>query len=646
MDKKQILDKLKYVLIFSLATISLEIVAFWSLNFGFLPKYFLFDFSYILIISGVLFLMNNRTNKIILITTLLSIQLILNCVNASYNSVLGDVFSFDLLKIIGEATKVFKLSFINFKALILNALTFTVFILILFSTTKNEVKIDKSTKTYKAKRLSAFSLVTAIFLLFSSFGLSTNVLSYSLLTDLDDTDAYYVAKSDLYLYDNFQFKMEAYKKFGTFGFYIKSLENLVSKNEISSEEKQELISYLNEGKVEKNNSAQLKDKNLVVIMLESFDWFAIDPYTTPTLYDLVTNKGQVFTNFRAYNKTNMSEDIAILGNFPKKTDVQALARDKDFAPINSLAYKFKDEGYIANYFHSFDINFYTRNVVNKKFGFDNLYGLQSSGLGSDATLGRANLEEDFLNSCITNFAPKGNKFFSFYTTVGTHGPYTKLNERYKDNFDFYEENFTKIASYLTNQGYKIPTNKKYYNMLKEFKCAAMDTDKMISNLINYLEENNLMETTSIMLFADHNCYYDDLNLITRFGKTDYVITSSDIYNIPFIIYDKTLGYKKIDTFCSTYDIYPTICELFGLEYNKNFTQGYNVYNEKIKDTVFASNLTGIFTDKYYSLNILEVWSNGEENEEELVNFQKNAVKFYDKQGKIDKIYMNKLYNRP
>ena len=318
MDKKQILDKLKYVLIFSLATISLEIVAFWSLNFGFLPKYFLFDFSYILIISGILFLMNNRTNKIILITTLLSIQLILNCVNASYNSVLGDVFSFDLLKIIGEATKVFKLSFINFKALILNALTFTVFILILFSTTKNEVKIDKSTKTYKAKRLSAFSLVTAIFLLFSSFGLSTNVLSYSLLTDLDDTDAYYVAKSDLYLYDNFQFKMEAYKKFGTFGFYIKSLENLVSKNEISSEEKQELISYLNEGKVEKNNSAQLKDKNLVVIMLESFDWFAIDPYTTPTLYDLVTNKGQVFTNFRAYNKTNMSEDIAILGNFPKK----------------------------------------------------------------------------------------------------------------------------------------------------------------------------------------------------------------------------------------------------------------------------------------------------------------------------------------
>ena len=64
MEKKEILNKLKYVLIFALSTISLEIVAFWSLNFGFLPSYFLFDLAYILINSAILFLMKGRKSKI------------------------------------------------------------------------------------------------------------------------------------------------------------------------------------------------------------------------------------------------------------------------------------------------------------------------------------------------------------------------------------------------------------------------------------------------------------------------------------------------------------------------------------------------------------------------------------------------------
>ena len=644
MEKKEVLNKLKYVLIFALSTISLEIVAFWSLNFGFLPSYFLFDLAYILINSAIIFLMKGRKSKIAYIIVLLSVQFILNIVNASYYAVFSDVFSLDLLKIAGEATKVFKPSFINYKALIVNALIFALFIMLLVSLTKTD-SLNYKAQT-QSKRRYSFCLIFAIFLTFISCGLTSNLISYSILADTETTNAFYVLESDAYLYKNFQFKQKAYKKFGTFGFYIKSLEDVLIKDTtLTKEEKQELQTFLNDGVIESNNSSLLKDKNLIVLMLESFDWFAIDPICTPTLYDLAYNSGYTFTNFRAYNKTNMSEDISLLGNFPKKTDFQNLARSEDFAPKSSLAYLFKDNGYTANYFHSYDINFYSRNVVNKKFGFDSLYGIQDSKLGNDTDFGNAYLEQDFLNTCLEQFAPKDKRFFSFYTTFGTHGPYSKYNERYEEYYGYYEEHLPEIINYLTSQGYKFPTDKTYYNYLKNFKCASMDTDKMVANLIKYLNDNNLMDNTAIVLFADHNCYYDETNLMVRYGSKNHNILDTSLYNIPFIIYDKTLGSGSNNTFCSTYDIYPTICNLFGLEYNKNFTQGNNIFSEDIKNSIFVSNLSGIFNDKIYSSDILDASSLQNLSKEEIYAFQLNALKFYEKQEKIDKIYLNKLYNR-
>lgn len=642
MERKEILNKLKYVLIFALSTISLEIVAFWSMDFGFLPNYFLFDLAYILINCAILFLMKGRKSKIAFIIVLLSIQFILNIVNASYYAVFSDVFSLDLLKIAGEATKVFKPFFISYKALIVNILVFTVFIMLLISLTKT----DKTVAQNKSKTLYSFSLVFAIFLAFISCGLTSNLISFSTLADSETTNAFYLVESDAYLYKNFLFKQKAYQKFGTFGFYIKSLEDVFIKDtNLTKEEKQELQNFLDEGVVESNDSSLLKNNNLIVIMLESLDYFAIDPICTPTLYDLAYNSGYTFTNFRAYNKTNMSEDICLLGNFPKKTDFQILSKSEDFAPQNSLAYMFKDNGYTANYFHSYDINFYERNIVNKKFGFDSLYGIQDSKLGNDTDFGNAYLEQDFLNTCLQSFAPKNEKFFSFYTTFGTHGPYNKYNERYEEYYNYYEDHLPEIVNYLTSQGFKFPTNKKYYNYLKNHKCASMDTDKMIANLINYLNDNNLMDNTTIVLYADHNCYYDETNLMIRYGSKNYNILDTSLYNIPFIIYDKTLGSCRNDTFCSTYDIYPTICNLFGLKYNKNFAQGNNIFSEDIKNSVFVSNLSGIFNDKIYSHDIEDASSLENLSQEEIYAFQLNALKFYEKQNKIDKIYLNKLYNK-
>lgn len=653
MSKAKLFEKFKYILIFAIASLLMEMVTFLSLNMGVVPTYILFDLVYIFTISSILFLLDSRKIKLTIIIVLFILQLVLNCVNICYYNILGDIFSFDLLVLGGEAAKAFDLSYIDFR-IIFNIAIFAFSIAILCTSTKKykkTIKIEnnntkiKNAKLINATKSHSLALFLAFVFLFNFFGVGSQVVAVSSLTDYPTTDEYYIAKSDSYLYNHFQFKQEAFKKFGTFGFYLKSLQDIIVDDGLSEEELKKLQDYVDEGIVGANENALLYGNNLIMVMLESFEWFAIDPICTPTLYELKTNSAQTFTNFRARNKTNMSENIGFLGSTVKNYMFENLAQDKNCKPANSLAYIFRDLGYSANFFHTYDGDFYKRYDVNTQLGFEKVYALNESSLDKDITLGYQELEEKFIKEMIDKIAPTDKQFFSFYTTCGTHGTYKTLNHRYENYFKIYDENFSSIKDYLESEGYVVPTDEENYNILKEYKCAAMDTDRMVKYLLDYLTKNGLIENTTIVFYSDHNAYLNQLATTMRYGDDLVDPNQSDQYNIPFMIYDNTLKGKQIDTFCNTYDIYPTICNLFGLSYNKNLIQGYDVYSEDIKNSIFVSNLTGMFTDKLYSYNINDVIDFGEEKagETKVSLFKKNAINFIEKQEKIDKIYRHFLY---
>lgn len=644
MNKNEVMNRVKYILLFVATSLALECVSFILLGFGVFPKYILFDVAYWCIISAIMFLIDSRPAKIVIFSVLLFLQLILNSINICYYKILGDIFSFDLLKLTNETAKVFRLSFLDIPSILINLFVFGVgLFLVIFLTRKDKVKLDKKTK------MASFYILLSAFTILSSFGVGSQFIAVSALADCDTTDNYYIVKSDAYLYDSLQFKQESYKKFGTFGFYIKDILNSWTKTEkISEEEAIELKQYIQDGRVQGVQNAPLKDKNLICIMLESFEWLAIDPYCTPTLYDLMENSAQTFTNFRASNKTNISESIAILGNTVRSSDFMTLAKNDDFIAPYSIPNLFRDNGYTANYFHSYDGNFYGRYYVNKHFGFDNVYALQDANLGPMCEFGDFYLDEDYVKAMIDKIAPTDKKFYSYFTTVKTHGDYDSTKEDLAPYYDIYDENVDNISQYLANKNYIMPnkvTDSTYYNRLRQYKCTAMDTDRMVKFLIDYLKENNLYDKTTLVLFADHNCYYDDLGAYVRYNKLDFDAQNSDIYNIPFMIVDSSLGSAKNEKFCSTYDIYPTICNLFGLDYNKNLIHGKDVYsNDATEVSVFVSNSTVIFDDKLFSYNIVDVHNanNYEIDDEYIEKFKLSAIAFYEKQDKIDKIYKSFL----
>ena len=43
----------------------------------------------------------------------------------------------------------------------------------------------------------------------------------------------------------------------------------------------------------------------------------------------------------------------------------------------------------------------------------------------------------------------------------------------------------------------------------------MDTDAMVAELIEHLTSSGLLEKTTIVLFADHDCFYNNMSSVIK-----------------------------------------------------------------------------------------------------------------------------------
>jgi len=600
-----------------------------------LPTYFIIDFAFILMVSGLIFALP-RIGQNIVMYLVLAVQMVVNITNSTLYKVFGDIFSFDMMKLGREAAEAFRLDFIEYWSVIVNLLILAVVITV-------QVIMDrKIKKTVMLKKLSKSALFLVGFFACSIFGISSLCIQTACFKNPSGVNA--VAESDEYLWNNMQFKFEAYKKFGTYGFYFKSLCDLVSKNDGFDEElKQEILKDLEEGKKDINPEAKLYGDNLIVIMLESFEWYGMDPINTPTLWRLRAGDAISLENYHSKNKTNMSEDIGILGNMPKDIQMSTLAKSGRLDNPYSLPNLFRELGYTANYFHPHLKTFYDRDIVNAAMGFEYVYGNEDVELEDKGTkFYDWNREVDFVKAMAPLIAPIDKPFFSFYTTVSTHGTWNMSNHRFEPYYMEYDANIEEYRAWLEdNTSYVFPKDSHTQKLLRQYKCAAMDTDRMLEYLLSYLEENNLADNTTIVMYSDHNGYYDNLCFdIKGIKKADFYDTYA--YNVPCMIYSKKLGGGVNNSFANTYDLYPTIAELYGLGYNSLMTQGYNIFSSEIENSVMVSYLTGMFNEKIYSLNIVDVYVSEGVTEEELTLFRAASTRFFERQRIIEMIYKYNL----
>lgn len=301
----------------------------------------------------------------------------------------------------------------------------------------------------------------------------------------------------------------------------------------------------------------LENRNLILIMVEAFDWIAIDPVLTPTLYKL-KEEGISFENHYSpqYNCATAESELMALTSVYPVYDVCTMGNLYESASPQTLFNLFKDKGYTTSSYHNWNDQFYPRSIIHPFLGSDryldveDLIPVKTSGWQSDKIMMKHIVEDLNTNA--------SDKHMSMIITSGTHLPY---------------DTSTYLSDLHVNKVKSVYPNAPRH--IQAYLSKAIELDLGMQLLLEELES---VEDTTIVLFSDHrplNMPAAYLNEYSNFDRN----AGQNLDRTPMIIYDTTLNKDSINTVSSTIDISPTLANLFNLDYDPRLYMGTDLFSE-------------------------------------------------------------------
>ena len=325
---------------------------------------------------------------------------------------------------------------------------------------------------------------------------------------------------------------------------------------------------------------KLKGNNIIMLQLESFENLVLNQKVngveiTPNLNRLLKNS-IYFNNIHPNNNFGVSSDCDFMihtGLYPNRNGQTFFDHPNNRYP-NALPFLLKENGYSTVAYHS-DKGYMWNMYENlTKFGFDEVseYG----DYNKEELLGLGVVDHEFLPQVADKISKLPKPFYALSVTVSGHFPFD-LNEKHKE--------------------LNLPDNLKD-NKLGDLFQVSRYTDTAIGNFIKRLEELNLMDNTTIVIYGDHGgihkYYNDELKKISNpedwwFGEE----------KIPLIIYNKDLQGEVNNTYGGQIDFYPTLTYLLGIENEKytKFNMGKNLFNTKNNYVNVNGKLYGEFNEE-------------------------------------------------
>ncbi len=325
-----------------------------------------------------------------------------------------------------------------------------------------------------------------------------------------------------------------------------------------------------------------KDKNLLLIQLESFNNFLIGlevlidgeyVEVTPNINRLV-KENIYFNNFytsTGIGNTSDAEFTAMTGLYPTGGSYAIYKYDDN--NYQTLPNLFRELGYSTFSTHANAGKFYNRNYVHTNmFGFDEHFGSEKLIVTEENKVHRWIGDEDLLKQTIDKMNESENKTFAYAITVSNHTPFmVPLNGT--------DEKWFKNKDNLLPINYELSKDNRYNKIFTGYLEYVAYTDYAVGEAIEYLKELGMYEDTVIMLYGDHgidspiyNMFYDypekfqnNLNPIITDGHNNQKLYEYELLNnIPFIIVNENIEHQTISLTRSNTSIQSTICNLFGL----------------------------------------------------------------------------------
>ncbi len=565
-------DKFIPIGVFLLFYTIVEIITFEWVDFSFLPEHFLIDLVIAFTLSSFIFLIKSKLGSMIYLAFLYGIVLLLYMINVTIYDVYYDLFTLQQLQLMGEAADVINLEHISILSLVLLFVMASLYYFSMRFVYKRTGLKPTKPSHYYLNAIPLFSLTTL--LIFGFFMIdSQGINNY---TEHENVTA---------------FKRSTMEDYGLFAYYTKEIESI-----IDSDDDQQGVGEITFAP-KTDFYGLFEGKNVITILLESVQPFAINEVLTPNMYQMM-QEGLYFENSYSENKTNVSELIGIVGNYPM-LPVNFEKQSYDFS--YGLPSVLREDGYRTAYFHSNLSSFYDRGWLMPNVGFDELY--MHDELFPDQDIWRWNgdytLDSETMARMLDQFSDTEGPFYSYWATMISHGPY----DYGPDNKQIFEElGYFSTIDEAEAQGLWsnifAAGDEKDIARIRHYQAAVMDLDVAIGMMLDDLEAKGLLDDTIIVMYGDHNVYYHEIYL-KRFAENN-AYYNMDMYKNFFCIYNQDLATAylnlsqdddtTISTFVTPYNIVPTLLDLLGYRYDEYMFMGHSVFAET-EDVFYSQKLT-------------------------------------------------------
>lgn len=291
-------------------------------------------------------------------------------------------------------------------------------------------------------------------------------------------------------------------------------------------------------------------KNLIMVQLEAIDTWMLDEAYMPNLAALKKQSisfEQHYTPAYITAGTFNTEFMTNTSLLPATGGIPTSVYTRNEYPF-SMANLFETAGYTSLSFHNSEGDVYNRGEVHPTLGYEKYTS------GNDMQMQDYQMDRYLMNGFDEMTA--GDPFFSFLITYSGHGPYG-------DDSSIYQANAAaaKAAAKRTDGNYVYAV------------AGAMETDRMIGELVDKLEASGHLDDTVLVFYADHYNYYmmdDGLNMDIK-----GVDNMNMLQNTNFFIWSKDVTPTQVEKVTASVDVLPTVANLFGLDTTGAFFVGHD-----------------------------------------------------------------------
>lgn len=310
-----------------------------------------------------------------------------------------------------------------------------------------------------------------------------------------------------------------------------------------------------------------KDKNLIIIQLESFQNFLVGlkiegQEVTPNLNQLIEESLYFPHFYQQVGQGNTSDAEFVVNSslyIPRTGAASGEYADKELPSLPKLL---GEHGYQSATFHTNIVEFWNRNQLYEGLGFDHYYDAEYFGDedkiffgASDTVLYRKTIDK------LKEMDAAEQPFYAHVLSMTAHHPFTTpeeldqitLPERYQD---------TLVGDYLRAQSY---------------------ADEALGQFIEELKASGLWEDSLVVLYGDHlglpiySLDTHEKELMQEMYGHEY--SYADMINIPLFIIGEGITPEIIEQTGGQVDILPTLANLLGVSIDNQIHFGMDLLNE-------------------------------------------------------------------